>query len=154
MPDTPAERYRSFRPAWQNFGVYILGVILFLVGPYYNPNAPIGPYFSWALAVLLAGFVVVTRYGRVYQVTEEEVVATVLLPHKSEARVRIKDLVRVDPRRGLSQRLLGVAHFWLYVEGQEEPALKLIGVPKPLDFQKLLVERGAKHTRVVGAFRR
>lgn len=153
MSPTPIGLYRAFRPAWQAFGVYYFGIFLFLVGPLANPHTFISPALGQLLASLLAAFIIITRFTRVYRVSDQEVEVEKSFPSHSQEAVAIKDIRRVDLRRGLTQRLLGVAHVYIYRQGRQAPALKLFGVPRPDQFRRVLLERGAGDERVYGAFR-
>ncbi|RJX34294.1 MAG: hypothetical protein C4525_07440 [Desulfarculus sp.] len=153
MSLTPIGLYRAFRPSWRAFGVYYFGIFVFLVGPLVNPQAFIGPELGQLLASLLAAFVIITRFTRVYRVSDAQVEVEKSFPSHSRQAAAIMDIRRVDLRRGLTQRLLGVAHVYIYLQDQPAPALKLFGVPRPEQFRRVLLERGAGDERVFGAFR-
>lgn len=148
------ERYRQFRPAWQSFGVYFFGVALFLAGPMINPQAVIRPALSQLLATLCLGYIILKRFCNLYQIQGGELSALGTFPFSKKSSAPIEKISRIDLRRGLTQRLLGVAHVYIYVEEEPEPALKLFGVPGPEDFKKLLLELGAGDQTVTGAWRR
>lgn len=153
MVISPIGIYRAFRPAWPAFGVYYFGVFIFLVGPLINPHTFVSPALGQLLASLLAAFIIITRFTRVYRVSAERVEVEKSFPSHHKQYVDIASIRRIDLRRGFSQRLLGVAHVYLYVLGQEAPALKLFGVPRPERFRQVLLDRGASDERVYGAFR-
>lgn len=146
--------YAEFRPSLQSFTVYIFGFLLFMFGPMINPEAPISPALSQLIATCFAAFVVVVYLTNLYRVTGYEVVAMKTFPKRLEQRARLDRIRRVDLRRGIVQRLTGVAHVHIYVDGQEEPAVKLFGVARPDQFRRLLLELGARDERVTGAWRK
>ena len=149
-----ANQYQSFKPAWKAFTVYFLGWLLLWFGPQFNPDTAL-PASVWQLmGTLFLAFILIKRFTNQYLVSEDKVTAISGFPKTSQTSVNIKDISRIDPRRGISQRMLGVAHVHIYVKGQEEPALKLFGVPEPLAFKKLLMDRGASDTVVTGAWRK
>jgi uncharacterized membrane protein YdbT with pleckstrin-like domain len=153
MAFSPIGIYRAFRPPWQAFGVYYFGVFIFLAGPQINPDTFISPALGQLLASIIAGFILVTRFTRVYRVSDDEVEVEKTFPSHHTETVKIKQIRRIDLRRGMSQRFLGVAHVHIYVEGHEAASLKLFGVPKPEKFKQILLDRGAGNERVYGAFR-
>ena len=153
MAFSPIGIYRAFRPSWQAFGVYYFGVFIFLAGPQINPDTFISPALGQLLATILAGFILVTRFTRVYRVSDDEVEVEKTFPSHHTESVEIKQIRRIDLRRGMSQRFLGVAHVYIYLEGQEATSLKLFGVPKPEKLKQILLDRGAGNERVYGAFR-
>jgi len=150
---SPAERYAAFRPAWKAFSVYLFGVAVFLVGPMVNPEAWVGPALGQLLATCFAGFVIVKRFTSLYQVDGQRISAVSTLFKGSTKTLAIKNIRRVDVRRGITQRMLDVAHVWIYEEGRDEPAIKLFGVPQPGEFKALLRSRGAGDEVVTGAWR-
>ncbi|MFH1059186.1 MAG: PH domain-containing protein [Pseudomonadota bacterium] len=154
MNSADLELFSDFRPAWPAFGVYIFGVVVFLAGPMVNPEAVISPALGQLLASLFVAFILIRRLGCRYRVQAEQVVAEITLPFRKTTRAVIADIRRIDLRRGATQRLLGVAHVHLYVEGQDHPAVKLFGVPRPEAFRQLLIDLGATDERVYGAWRK
>ena len=148
------ESYRLFRPAWKSFGVYFFGMALFMLGPIINPQAAIRPSLSHLLATLCLAYIIFRRFSNLYQIEGGELTALKTFGSAKKQSVPIEKISRIDLRRGLTQRLLGVAHVYIYVEGQEEPHLKLFGVPSPEDFKKLLLNLGAGDQTVTGAWRR
>jgi uncharacterized membrane protein YdbT with pleckstrin-like domain len=147
-------RYLEFNPAWKSFSVYIFGAVIFFAGPFINPEAPISPAVSELIASCFLAFVLVWRYTNVYRVSSEKLVHEFSFPKRGKKEVEINEIRRIDLRRGLTQRALGVAHVRIYIQGKEEPAIKLFGVPDPTGFRDLLVELGAGDERVTGAWRR
>lgn len=154
MNPADLEQFSDFRPAWPAFGVYFFGVVVFLAGPMVNPEAVISPALGQFLASLCLAFIIIRRMGSRYRVEAEQVVAEITLPARKTTRAAIADIRRIDLRRGATQRLLGVAHVHIYVEGQEDPAVKLFGVPRPEAFRQLLLDLGAQDERVYGAWRK
>ena len=154
MNESTLREYAEFRPCWQSFAVYFFGAALFLVGPQVNPDTHVSPALGQLLATLFLAFVIVKRYGNLYRVGPEAVEAEATMPFRKSQRAPLDQIRRIDLRRGVTQRLLGVAHVHLYLEGQEEPAVKLFGVPGPDRFRKLLLDLGAQDQRVVGAWRK
>jgi membrane protein YdbS with pleckstrin-like domain len=146
--------YASFRPNWRSLTVYMLGVIIFVVGPQINPQAALSPALSYVVAAVFLGFLLVRRMGQHYSVSEQAVEVTVSLPTAGRAGAPIPSIRRIDLRRGVTQRLLGVAHVFIYVDDKPEPALRLYGVPAPEAFRRLLLDLGARDEGVTGAWRR
>jgi len=154
MVQTPIGRFMEFRPAWQSFGVWYFGIFIFLVGPQVNPNTFISDAAGQLIATLLGAYVIITHFTRIYRVTQETVEVERSFPSHAKQTVAIGDITRVDLRRGMAQRLLGVAHVHLYAKGPEgEVVLRLNGVPQPSRFRQVLLDRGAGDERVYGAFR-
>ena len=112
------EQYRQFRPAWQSFGVYFFGVALFLAGPMINPQAAIRPSLSQLLATLCLAYILLKRFCNLYQIQGGELIALSTFPFSKKQSAPIEKISRIDLRRGLTQRLLGVAHVYIYVEGR------------------------------------
>lgn len=142
-----------FRPAWQGFVVWIIGALIFIIGPQVSVQSKISPALSNLIASLFLAFVIVKRYGSLYRVSARQVVAEVSFPLRRTSRAAIGEIRRIDLRRGIVQRLAGVAHVWLYVQGQDQPAVKLFGVSRPEELRRLLLDLGASHQEVSGAFR-
>lgn len=154
MNPADLEQFSDFRPAWPAFGVYFFGVAVFLIGPMFNPEAVISPALGQLLASLFVAFILIRRLGCRYRVEAERVVAELTMPVRKTSEAVIAEIRRIDLRRGATQRLLGVAHVHLYVEGQDHPAVKLFGVPRPDAFRQLLLDLGAHDERVYGAWRK
>jgi membrane protein YdbS with pleckstrin-like domain len=146
--------YASFRPVWRSLAVYFLGVLIFALGPQINPQAPISPTVSYLVSALFLAFLLQRRLGQHYAVSEQAVEATTSLPKTGRQSLPIASIGRIDLRRGLSQRLLGVAHVFIYADDRPEPALKLYGVPDPEAFKRLLIDLGARDQAISGAWRR
>jgi uncharacterized membrane protein YdbT with pleckstrin-like domain len=147
-------RYLEFHPAWKSFSVYIFGAVIFFAGPFVNPNAPISPALADLIGTCFLAFVLVWRFTNLYRLSGDKLSHEFSFPKRGKKEVDIKDIRRIDLRRGLTQRALGVAHVHVYVQGKEEPAIKLFGVADPVAFRDLLVELGAGDERVSGAWRR
>jgi uncharacterized membrane protein YdbT with pleckstrin-like domain len=146
--------YREFRPSWQSFGVYFLGAAIFLVGPMVNPEARISPALSQLLSTVFLGFILVKRFTTIYRLDQAKVRAFLNFPSSRTTEASLDKITRIDLRRGLTQRLLKVAHVHIYVEGKGDPVVKLFGVPQPDKFKELLLTMGAKDQPVHGAWRR
>jgi len=154
MAQTPIGRYVEFRPSWQSFGVWYFGIFIFLVGPQVNPDTFISDAAGQLIATLMAAYVVVTRFTRMYRVSQDTVEVEKSFPSHSKQTVPIVNITRVDLRRGMVQRLLGVAHVHIHAKSPEgEKLLRLNGVPQPVRFKQVLLDRGAGDERVYGAFR-
>ena len=154
MSQTPIGRFLEFRPAWQSFGVWYFGIFIFLVGPRVNPDTFISEGMGEFIATLMGAYVFITRFTRMYRVSQKRVEVERSFPSHKKQSVAIADITRVDVRRGMVQRLLNVAHVHLHAKGpQGEEMLRLSGVPQPAQFKKILLERGAGDERVYGAFR-
>ncbi len=149
-----AEKFKSFRPSWQSFGVYIFGAVVLGVGPMLNPNTVISPAVGQLFATLFVAFILIKRMTNLYQVSSEGILAATSFPKNHVEVVKMDDVRRIDLRRAISQRVLGVAHVHIYVEGQDGPAIKLFGVTEPAKFKQLLLDYGATDTPVYGAFRK
>ena len=154
MAQSPIGRFLEFRPAWQSFGVWYFGIFIFLVGPQVNPHTFISEAAGQLIATLLGAYVIITRFTRIYRVTQDTVEVERSFPSHVKQSVAISDITRVDLRRGITQRLLGVAHVHIHAKGPEgEVVLRLNGVPQPTRFRQVLLDRGASDQRVYGAFR-
>ncbi len=146
-------RYLEFRPAWPAFAVYIFGAALFLLGPMINPQAPIRPALSQLLGTCFLAFVMLKRFTSLYRIEGGKILAETSFPSRRNRGATIAEITRIDLRRGITQRLMGVAHVHLYTGEQPDPAVKLFGVPQPDDFRRLLMDMGASDRRVTGAWR-
>jgi len=154
MASSQFARYVEFRPAWKSFGVYFLGAAIFFLGPLVNPQAPLSPAVSDLIGTCFLVFIAFQRFTKIYRLGAEQLTREISFPKARTDSVKVADIRRVDLRRGLTQRMLGVAHVHVYVEGREDPVLKLFGVPEPEVFRRCLVELGASDARVTGAWRR
>ncbi|MBI5523818.1 MAG: PH domain-containing protein [Desulfarculus sp.] len=154
MEPASLEEYAEFRPAWPAFAVYLFGVVVFTAGPQLNPNTHISPALGQLIGSLFLAFILVKRFSSIYRVGPRGVFVETTFPRRGQKQVAVEQIRRIDLRRGITQRLLGVAHVHIYVEGQEGPALKLFGVPRPERFRQLLLDLGAQDQQVVGAWRR
>lgn len=154
MDPASLEEYAQFRPAWPAFAVYFFGVVVFTAGPQINPNTHISPALGQLIGSLFLAFILVKRFCNLYRVGPAAVSLESTFPRRGLKEVPVEQIRRIDLRRGITQRLLGVAHVHLYVEGQEAPALKLFGVPRPERFRQLLLDLGAQDQQVLGAWRR
>ena len=146
--------FSEFRPAWVSFAVYFFGIVVFVGGPLINPAGPISPALGNLLATVFIAFVIVKRFTNIYRVDSRQVAHVTSFPSAKEVRVNIDQIRRIDLRRGLTQRALGVAHVWLYVEGREEAAMKIHGVQQPELLRDTLKQLGASDQTVHGAWRR
>ncbi|MCB2193819.1 MAG: PH domain-containing protein [Deltaproteobacteria bacterium] len=154
MAQTPIGEFAEFRPAWQSFGVWYFGIFIFLAGPQINPETWVSEALGQLIATLIAAYVVITRFTRMYRVSPDTLEVERTFPSHVKRQVKISDITLVDLRRGISQRFLGVAHVHVYAKGPEgEVQLRLNGVPNPVRFKQVLVDRGASDQQVYGAFR-
>ncbi|MCF8033827.1 MAG: PH domain-containing protein [Desulfarculaceae bacterium] len=154
MAHTTIGRFMEFRPSWQSFGVWYFGIFLFLVGPLVNPDTFISEAAGQLIASLLAAYVIVTRFTRIYRVSQDTVEVERSFPSHLKQTAPIVNITRVDLRRGIAQRVMNVAHVHLHVKSPEgEQVLRLSGVPSPDRFRRVLLDRGAGDERVYGAFR-
>jgi uncharacterized membrane protein YdbT with pleckstrin-like domain len=154
MAQAPIGEFAEFRPAWQSFGVWYFGIFIFLAGPQINPETWVSAALGQLIATLMAAYVVIMRFTRMYRVTPETLEVERTFPSHLKSEVKIVDITLVDLRRGMAQRLLGVAHVHVHAKGpQGGLVLRLHGVPSPVRFKQVLVDRGAGDERVYGAFR-
>ncbi|ADK86503.1 hypothetical protein Deba_3150 [Desulfarculus baarsii DSM 2075] len=154
MDQTASRQFSAFRPSWQGFGVYFLGVIVLGGGPLINPDTHISPALGQLLATCFLAFILIKRFTTLYQVTADELTAQSSFPKNRLDRAPIARITRIDLRRAIIQRLLGVAHVHVYIDGEQTPAVKLFGVAQPQKLKQLLLDLGASDTPVYGAFRR
>lgn len=145
--------YAAFRPAWKAFAVYIFGVAVFWIGPIFNPEALGGPALGELIGTLFLAFILIKRFTNMYRLDAREITWETTFPSRRTEVHQIVTITRIDLRRGAIQRLLGVAHVHLYVEGREGPAIRIFGVPDPLAFRQLLLDLGAKDAPASGAWR-
>lgn len=154
MAPTPIGEFAEFRPSWQSFGVWYFGIFIFLAGPQINPETWVSAALGQLIASIIAAYVIIVRFTRIYRVMPDTLEVERTFPSHVKSVVKISDIVRVDVRRGMAQRALGVAHVYVYAKGPEgELVLRLHGVPRPARFKQVLVDRGAGDQRVYGAFR-
>ncbi len=146
-------RYLEFRPAWPSFAVYIFGAAIFLLGPMINPQAPIRPALSQLLGTCFVAFILLKRFTSLYRIEGGKILAETSFPSRRSQQASIAEITRIDLRRGITQRLMGVAHVHLYTGEGSEPAVKLFGVPRPDEFRRLLLDMGASDRPVTGAWR-
>ncbi len=154
MNPADLEEFAAFRPAWPAFAVYFFGVLVFTAGPQLNPNTHISPALGQLIASLFLAFILIKRFANLYRVGPQGLTHESTFPGRHQEHVTMEQIRRIDLRRGISQRLLGVAHVHIYVEGKEAPALKIFGVPRPESFRRLLLDLGARDDQVLGAWRR
>jgi len=148
------EAYLEFRPAWRSFAVYFFGAAVFLLGPLINPQAVIQPALSHLLATCCLAYILIMRFCHLFCLEGGKLTVRGTFPFARESSAPIEKIRRIDLRRGLVQRLLQVAHVYVYIEGREEPALKLFGVARPHDLKRLLLKLGAGDQNVTGAWRK
>jgi uncharacterized membrane protein YdbT with pleckstrin-like domain len=154
MNPADLKQYAQFRPSWPAFAVYFFGVLVFTIGPQINPDTQVSPALGQLIASLFLAFILIKRYGSLYMVGTKAVTLESTFPSRRQVEAPIDQIGRIDLRRGMSQRLLGVAHVHIYLAGQPDPVLKLFGVPQPERFRQLLLDLGAKDEQVLGAWRR
>jgi uncharacterized membrane protein YdbT with pleckstrin-like domain len=147
-------RYVSFKPAWKSFTVYFLAAALFWIGPEFNPKSIISPAMGQLIGSLFLAFILIKRYTTGYRLENGSLSVLSSFPKKYEASLKVRDIRRIDLRRGITQRLLGVAHVHVYKDARAEADLKMFGVADPLKFRDLLLEMGANDERVTGAWRK
>ena len=154
MAQTPIGEFAEFRPSWQSFGVWYFGIFIFLAGPQINPETWVSAALGQLIASLIAAYVVIIRFTRMYRVTPETLEVERTFPSHVKQEVKITDIKLIDLRRGITQRLLGVAHVHVHAKSPDGGVvLRLHGVPNPVRFKQVLVDRGAGDERVYGAFR-
>lgn len=154
MDPASLKEYSEFRPSWPAFAVYFFGMVVFTAGPQFNPNTHISPALGQLIGSLFLAFILIKRFGNIYRVGPAGVSVETTFPRRGQRQVAMDQIRRIDLRRGISQRLLGVAHVHIYAQGQETPALKLFGVARPERFRQLLLDMGASDQQVLGAWRR
>ncbi|KMY68391.1 hypothetical protein AAU61_01495 [Desulfocarbo indianensis] len=147
-------RYLEFRPAWKSFSVYVFGALIFFIGPLINPDAPIRPALAELIGTCFVVFIIIKRFTNIYRLSADKLTHETSFPKHALREVALEDIRRIDLRRGLTQRALGVAHVHVYVQGREDPAIKIFGVAEPDKFKGILMELGAQDERITGAWRR
>ena len=153
-PSDSINQFKSFKPAWKAFSVYFLAVLIFWIGPEFNPDSVITPAMGQLIGTLFLAFILIKRYTTGYSLDQGRLTVESSFPKKYQASVAVDQIRRIDLRRGVSQRALGVAHIHIYQDPQKEPDLKLFGVSDPIRFKELLVQMGASDERVTGAWRK
>ncbi len=143
----------EFRPAWRSFVVFWAAAFLLTVGPLANPRAAI----KWPVGIpISAGCVVaavVLRYTRRYRLTGDRVEAEFSLLGTEPQHAEIKDIIRIDVRRGVIHRLLGMAHVHLHTRAADGVAVRMFGVLHPLDLKEYLLQQGASDDQATGMWR-
>jgi hypothetical protein len=145
--------YAAFHPAWKAFAVYFFGGAIFWIGPIFNPQTLGGPALGELIGTLFLAFILIKRFTNIYRLDAREITWETTFPFRCTEDHAIVTIIRIDLRRGVLQRLLGVAHIHLFVEGRDGPAIRLFGVSDPQAFRQLLLDLGAKDTTVKGAWR-
>ena len=152
--DATISKYQRFRPAWKAFAVYFLAVLVFWFGPGFNPQSVITPAMGQLIGSLFLAFILIKRFTTQYRLHAGRLEVLCSFPKKHQASLPVDQIRRIDLRRGITQRALGVAHIHVYQDARGEPALKLFGVARPVEFRDLLLEMGASDERVTGAWRK
>jgi uncharacterized membrane protein YdbT with pleckstrin-like domain len=142
-----------FRPAWRSFVVFWVAAFAFVVGPLANPRATVKWPVGIPIAIVCLAAAVGLRYTRRYRVTADAVEAEFALTGQPPQRARIDDIIRVDVRRGIIHRALGMAHVHLHTGSAQGVAVRMFGVLHALDFKEYLLERGASDDGVTGMWR-
>ena len=128
--------------------------MLLAVGPRYNPQAPIGPALGQLLSTCFLAFILIKRFTNLYGVQGGDLVWRSSFPKSVSVSVPVEQIGRIDLRRGITQRMLNVAHVHIYRAGESEPAVRLFGVADPNAFRDYLLENGASDQKVHGAWRK
>ncbi|CAO0821972.1 PH domain-containing protein [Desulfarculales bacterium] len=153
MNQADLKEYAEFRPSWPAFAVYFFGAVVFTAGPQINSDTHISPALGQLIASLFLAFILIKRFVNIYRVGLRVLSHESTFPDRHQEHFSMEQIRRIDLRRGISQRLVGVAHVHIYVKGKEAPVLKLFGVPNPDRFRQLLLDLGAKDEPVLGAWR-
>ena len=98
--EDPVRKYLSFRPHWRAFAVYFFGFVLLVVGPRYNPNAPIGPALGQLLSTCFLAFILIKRFTNLYGVRGGELIWQKSFPKSATVSVPVGKISRIDLRRG------------------------------------------------------
>lgn len=143
----------EFRPAWRSFVVFWVAALLLTVGPLVNPRAAIKWPVGIPISVGCVAVAVGLRYTRRYRLSGDRVEAEFSLTGTAPQHAEIKDITRVDVRRGVIHRLLGMAHVHLHTRAADGVAVRMFGVLHPLDFKQYLLEQGASDDEATGMWR-
>jgi hypothetical protein len=136
-PINPSREELSLKPSWKSYFVFYAAIIIFGVGPFLNPEAPLSREVGVLIAILLAAFLILIRQYSSYKyaagIFSREFGRGGLLQVK---KMPLAEIASVVVRRGVVHRLVGIGHLQFQPATAGSPDLWWFGLDQPFEVKK------------------
>lgn len=127
----------TIQPAWKSYFVFYAAIVIFGLGPMFNPEAPLTRPSGFLVAAVLIVFVILKRNKTVYRFSEQGVSKEIRWGGQAQTRkLPLSDLASVAVRRGVVHRLIGVGHLQFRANKAGAPDLWWYGVDRPFEVKE------------------
>ena len=133
MPLSPI----TLQPAWKSYFVFYAAIVIFGLGPVFNPEAFLSREAGLMIAVVLTVFVYLKRKNTFYRFSAEGVSKELRWGKQGQAKsIPLGDLASVTVRRGIVHRLIGVGHLQFRSRKDGAADLWWYGVEQPFEVKR------------------
>lgn len=129
----------ALQPAWKSYFVFYTAIVIFGLGPIFNPEAPLNRDQGFLVASLLIAFVVLKRKITWYRFSTGGVSKEIQWGRRTKIKkIPLADLASVAVRRGVVHRLIGVGHLQFRPRTAGAPDLWWYGVDRPFEVKRVI----------------
>jgi len=136
-PAHPSREEISLKPSWKSYFVFYTAILIFGVGPFLNPEAPLSREAGGLMAILLAAFIILIRQYSSYKyrdgIFSREFGRGRLVQVK---KMPLAEIASVVVRRGVVHRLVGIGHLQFQPATAGSPDLWWFGLDQPFEVKK------------------
>ena len=136
-PAHPSREEISLKPSWKSYFVFYTAILIFGVGPFLNPEAPLSREAGGLMAILLAAFIILIRQYSSYKyrdgIFSREFGRGRLVQVK---KMPLAEIASVVVRRGVVHRLVGIGHLQFQPATAGSADLWWFGLDQPFEVKK------------------
>ncbi len=135
----PDQDLLVLRPSWRAYFVFYTAILVFGLGPTYNPDAGMDPRLGWGTALALGLYVWRHRSTTRYRLTRRMAIKETGLFGKVRQRdLPFSGIESLEVHRGLFHHFLGIGHLQIRSRTPEQPHLWWFGIKDPGTVKKQL----------------
>ncbi len=134
---TGQEPLLTLQPSWRSYFVFYAAIIIFGIGPIFNPETGINRSLGWVLSLIILVFILFRRKITFYRITQGEVLRdSSFWGQTYKKSLPLEGITGIQVRRGIVHRLLGIGHIQFCSRLPGQPDLWWFGVENPFQVKK------------------